>query len=495
VLARRAIPTPDSMQVLVKLEAAMVRGLAAPSAPSRCGGCGARPRALLPCDDVCGVIVGLGSSVDARAFRINQRVVVEPFRFCGCCFFCDRGQTNLCEHGDTLDAGLQEYIAVDCRMVHTVHEEVNRSCVVLTAVTANVSSALSKACILPGDSVLVVGSDIHALVAIIFVRCLGADFICVVGRPGDKATDSAYACGARQLVPWEDDTDEQAAAVQQAIQQNTDGRGFDVVFCPDSFTSSDAFVQRMPAQGGDASEPMMESAGDEAAGSRHRHPAECSREHMRAQRSLTLAMRSVRKGGSVVRCCSWPRASSPTLLSCETGHPCSASDQDAVAPSCPGNAPQGVPHANSDPNGTGSGAGFSETTLSGEGRGAGAEGPTTGDGGAGPTAREAEAEAHGQLLQQCLASDVRFIGVRGFSSSVFVQGLRWIESHLLDLAPLSLVRNAPERGRASKEFLASKEYFTRSSPPRRALQWPCSCESVPWLARARAQTCLAMLCT
>jgi hypothetical protein len=58
-----------------------------------------------------------------------QRVVIEPFRFCGGCYFCERGQTNLCELGEMqgCNAGLQQYVAIDCSLVHTIHEGVPRS--------------------------------------------------------------------------------------------------------------------------------------------------------------------------------------------------------------------------------------------------------------------------------------------------------------------------------------------------------------------------------
>ena len=184
VLGFIEIPTPEHGQVLVKVEAAILAGAssldASRHAARACDTCGSRTRPVLQCGNMCGVIVGLGAAVDHRYFRINQvgafcaaaivcsssgrlflptrymhgnrpwpltesrptraslqRVVIEPFRFCGCCYFCERGQTNLCELGEIkgCNAGLQQYIAIDCSMVHTIHEGVNRcvqcSCVCL----------------------------------------------------------------------------------------------------------------------------------------------------------------------------------------------------------------------------------------------------------------------------------------------------------------------------------------------------------------------------
>ena len=179
VLGVVEIPTPEHRQVLVKVEAAILTGASSldasrHAAARACETCGSRTRPVLQCGNMCGVIVGLGAAVDHRYFRINQvgvaafastaahvcgrsgrlflptrhmlgnrpwpltesppsraflqRVVIEPFRFCGVCYFCERGQTNLCELGELkgCNAGLQQYVTIDCSMVHTIHEGVNR---------------------------------------------------------------------------------------------------------------------------------------------------------------------------------------------------------------------------------------------------------------------------------------------------------------------------------------------------------------------------------
>ena len=293
-LALRAIPTPEPEQILLRLEAAVVTA-SSTATPTPCRGCGAPRRAVLPCDNLCGVIVGVGSAVDKRALRINQRVVVEPFHFCGECFFCHKGQTNLCEKGAVLGehgaaAGLQEYLAVDFRMVHPIHDDVPNT-VVLSAVAATVASALTRASILPGDSVLIVGSDLHALTAIAFVRCLGADFISMAGfRTVGTAASAAVAagCGARRFVTL-DETDQNDSLVLAELLQQTSGRGFDTVFCPEIILPATA-------------------------------EASCAQEcASRNERGLALAMLCVRRGGSIVRARPW---SSPASASCQSQNCC-----------------------------------------------------------------------------------------------------------------------------------------------------------------------------
>ncbi len=77
VLGVIGIPTPDLLQVLVKMEAAILASPAALDARNyaharACSACGARTRPVLQCGNMCGVIVGLGAAVDQRSFRINQ---------------------------------------------------------------------------------------------------------------------------------------------------------------------------------------------------------------------------------------------------------------------------------------------------------------------------------------------------------------------------------------------------------------------------------------
>ena len=361
--------------------------------------------------------------------------MIEPFRFCGCCYFCDRGQTNLCESGDALrgcDAGLQQYVAVDCSMVHTIHDEVPRKPVALTAIAADVASSLTKANIIPGDSVLVIGSDMHALVGIAFVRCLGADYICVVGRLADASVTQATACGASQFIEWHDAADPDAARVQDCVREHTGGRGFDTVFytaCPDP-------------------------AGSSADGSAGRERS-CARAH----RSLTMAMRSVRRGGSIVTCRPGTTAAASSLSSCSNCNrhpacspdpaPCPSHTQCSDAggqetrlseslvppPAAATEAEHGAigdadlnmhGHAcsrSTDPGGQASRAADLPTHSSHPGEAWHAPPGVHGGQGSEDEQRHADSRAseeqqQASLLQGCLGRDVRFIGVSGFSSAI-----------------------------------------------------------------------------
>jgi hypothetical protein len=61
-------------------------------------------------------------------------------------------------------------------------------------------------------------------------------------RHEDKSVTTAVACGAREFISWDDENDPDAQGVLTAINERTQGRGFDTVFCPDttSFPSEHA---------------------------------------------------------------------------------------------------------------------------------------------------------------------------------------------------------------------------------------------------------------
>ena len=62
-----------------------------------------------------GVIEKLGEGV--TKFSVGDRVVAANSAPCGECFFCKRGEYNLCEHLDLLNGAYAEYIIVPERIV------------------------------------------------------------------------------------------------------------------------------------------------------------------------------------------------------------------------------------------------------------------------------------------------------------------------------------------------------------------------------------------
>eukprot|EP00282_Hemiselmis_andersenii_P032426 CAMPEP_0169458994 /NCGR_PEP_ID=MMETSP1042-20121227/17729_1 /TAXON_ID=464988 /ORGANISM="Hemiselmis andersenii, Strain CCMP1180" /LENGTH=252 /DNA_ID=CAMNT_0009571413 /DNA_START=224 /DNA_END=978 /DNA_ORIENTATION=+ len=197
-LMQRPMPSPGPMQLLIRVEAVRVQAIPVALADGTLVAPSGKP--IVPGQEFCGVVVGAGSSVDRTDFPIGTKVAVAPRSFCESCYYCERGQTNLCEMGAELfgwhvDGGYQ-----------------------------------TKASILPGDTVLVFGTNVCSLMGIVFSRGLGAESICVVGSPG-ASPQQALSCGATKFVHWDPSGDEgqQYQNLRAVILEETDGRGADAV--------------------------------------------------------------------------------------------------------------------------------------------------------------------------------------------------------------------------------------------------------------------------
>lgn len=111
----KAIPEPSAHQLLVKVKACavcrtdlhVVDGDLPPRRPT-----------IIPGHEIVGEVVAAGEEV--RGFQPGDRVGVPWLGFtCGVCFYCRRGQENLCDRarftGYDLDGGFAEYAAADAR--------------------------------------------------------------------------------------------------------------------------------------------------------------------------------------------------------------------------------------------------------------------------------------------------------------------------------------------------------------------------------------------
>jgi len=100
-------PTPGPRDVVVEVAACglcgtdlhILHGEFAPTLP------------IVPGHEFAGTVVALGSAVTER--RIGERVAVDPSLFCHECYYCRRGQDNLCERwaaiGVTVPGGAARY--------------------------------------------------------------------------------------------------------------------------------------------------------------------------------------------------------------------------------------------------------------------------------------------------------------------------------------------------------------------------------------------------
>ncbi|MBI3961416.1 MAG: alcohol dehydrogenase catalytic domain-containing protein [Deinococcus sp.] len=118
-----------------------------------------------------GEVVAVGDAV--RHVAVGDQVVVEPDQYCGECFYCRRGRSNLCENataiGVFLDGGLATYNLTSARFVHRVSPEVPTEVAALVEPLACVLNGVQKLTITAGDSALIVGAG---PIGLLFTRVL-----------------------------------------------------------------------------------------------------------------------------------------------------------------------------------------------------------------------------------------------------------------------------------------------------------------------------------
>ena len=195
-----------------------------------------------------GIIKEIGEGVST--LKPGDHVALSWIPFCGSCYLCLHGKTNLCKAytgpiwagtmfdgttrlKDSSGASIRHLSSLACWATHSVVPE--QSCVLIPreipmdiasiigcAVTTGVGAALNKAKVLPGSSVLVFGAGGVGMSVVMGAKLAGADKIIVVDISESKK-DLAQSFGATHFVLSENGALDEIKAI-------TDGRGADYVF-------------------------------------------------------------------------------------------------------------------------------------------------------------------------------------------------------------------------------------------------------------------------
>jgi S-(hydroxymethyl)glutathione dehydrogenase/alcohol dehydrogenase len=194
-----------------------------------------------------GIVEAVGAGV--TAIQVGDQVALSWSPDCGTCFYCLRGQPNLCEtytepiwNGVMLDgeprlswrgepvyhycglAAFAEYVVVPQQCCIPIRKDVPASVVALVgcAVATGVGAAMYTARVCPGESVVVIGAGGVGLNVIQGAALCGAGTIIAVDKSPAKA-GLARAFGATHTLPAD-------AEVLKAVRDLTGGRGADHAF-------------------------------------------------------------------------------------------------------------------------------------------------------------------------------------------------------------------------------------------------------------------------
>ncbi len=172
-----------------------------------------------------GDIVAVGEGVEG--FFPGMRVTANVFGECGECFFCIKGQGNLCENLEYNFGSYAEYHLIPASIVRRnlffIPDHLSYAEAALVEPLVCVVHAAQKIGVKPGERVLVIGAG--GPISLLFIQLLqlaGAADIIAVGH-SDFRLDLARSAGATRVF----NSKERDPVLQ--LQEWTDGRGFDAV--------------------------------------------------------------------------------------------------------------------------------------------------------------------------------------------------------------------------------------------------------------------------
>ena len=192
------------------------------------------------------VIGEVVSGETAAGIRPGDRVIIDPMLFCGTCFHCRAGQTNLCPNGAFIgrdaDGGFADYVAVPASHVFKLPDAVASYTAPLIQVATTCLHAQRQMLLFLGESVAVLGLGVSGQLHVQLAKARGAGTVIGISRSPFKC-EMARTLGADlTIAPGK-------AALEQVLAA-TGGRGADVVIECTGVVASLAEAIHMARPGG-----------------------------------------------------------------------------------------------------------------------------------------------------------------------------------------------------------------------------------------------------
>jgi L-iditol 2-dehydrogenase len=177
--------------------------------------------------EAAGIVESLGGAVSD--FRAGDRVTFDSTVYCGKCFYCLRGQVNLCDNRQVIGVStptfrrmgaFAEYVTVPARIAYPLPDNMLFSHAALIEAVSVAVHAVSLTPIALEDTVVVVGAGMIGLLALQAARQAGAGRVFVLDVD-DTRLELARSFGATKTF------NSRNASVIPQIIEHTMGRGAD----------------------------------------------------------------------------------------------------------------------------------------------------------------------------------------------------------------------------------------------------------------------------
>jgi len=174
--------------------------------------------------EIAGVVEEVGTQVGKLC--VGDRVVLEPFKFCGTCYACTHGRRNVCQslqvYGAHIDGGFSDYMVVDEQNLHKIPDVLTFEQATLIEPYTIGAQATWHADVQSGDMVLIHGAGPTGLILADTAKSMGA--VVIVSEVSENRLRTAKAFGADHLInPAKQD-------FKQVLNEITGGMGPNVIF-------------------------------------------------------------------------------------------------------------------------------------------------------------------------------------------------------------------------------------------------------------------------
>ncbi|GAA0796477.1 galactitol-1-phosphate 5-dehydrogenase [Faecalicatena orotica] len=222
----RAIPMPKADEVQIKIKKVSICG--SDLGAYRFASDRFAPPLVLG-HEFSGDITMVGDEV--KDLKAGQKVTVNPMVLCNDCFFCKRGEGNLCGNrksmgtaigGTQTDGAMREYVTVPAWMVVPVADNVSYEAAAMLEPCGVTLACAKTGRTVDEQSVVLIGSGPIGLLIVKFLKALGVPKV-IVSDILDTRLAKAKECGADEVINAKDED------VAARVKELTDSYGADRV--------------------------------------------------------------------------------------------------------------------------------------------------------------------------------------------------------------------------------------------------------------------------
>ena len=219
------VPQPAEDELSIRIQAC---GICGSDVHGYDGSTGRRLPPIVMGHEAAGIVESVGSAVEN--FRAGDRVTFDSTVYCGKCFYCLRGQVNLCDNREVIGVStpafrrmgaFSEFVTVPARIAYPLPANMPFSHAALIEAVSVAVHAVSLTPIALEDTVVVVGAGMIGLLALQAARQAGAATVFVLDVD-DTRLELARSLGATQTF-----NSRNADVIPQILEQ-TRGRGADI---------------------------------------------------------------------------------------------------------------------------------------------------------------------------------------------------------------------------------------------------------------------------